>query len=84
MKAERKAVKEWLRTMDRSEYDQMLRDALFTEAELRYIHMRCIEGKSFKEIAIECGLSRRTMCNIAKRIAEKMHKSFAKHEHYFH
>nr|DAL98635.1 MAG TPA: Putative TetR-family transcriptional regulator [Caudoviricetes sp.] len=46
--------------------------------------MRCIEGKSFKEIAIECGLSRRTMCNIAKRIAEKMHKFFVKHEHYFH
>lgn len=84
MKAERKAVKEWLRTMDRGEYERMLRDALFTETELRYIHMRCIEGKSFKEIAIECGLSRRTMCNIVKRIAEKMHKSFAKHEHYFH
>lgn len=29
MKAERKAVKEWLRTMDRSEYERMLRDALF-------------------------------------------------------
>lgn len=84
MKAERKAVKEWLRTMDRGEYERMLRDALFTETELRYIHMRCIEGKSFKEIAIECGLSRRTMCNMAKRIAEKMHKFFIKHEHYFH
>nr|DAL98634.1 MAG TPA: hypothetical protein [Caudoviricetes sp.] len=34
MKAERKAVKEWLRTMDRSEYDRMLRDSLFTETEL--------------------------------------------------
>lgn len=53
-------------------------DALFTETELRYIHMRCIEGKSFKEIAIECGLSRRTMCSIAKRIADKMHKSIIK------
>lgn len=31
MKAERKAVKEWLRTMDRGEYERMLRDALFTE-----------------------------------------------------
>lgn len=39
MKAERKAVKEWLRTMDHGEYERMLRDALFTEAELRYIHM---------------------------------------------
>ena len=78
MKAERKAVKEWLRTMDRSEYERMLRDALFTETELRYIRMRCIEGKSFKEIAIECGLSRRTMCSIAKRIADKMHKSIIK------
>ena len=47
MKAERKAVKEWLRTMDRGEYDQMLHDALFTEAELRYIHMRCI-GQVFQ------------------------------------
>ena len=84
MKAERKAVKEWLRTMDRGEYERMLRDALFTETELRYIHMRCVEGKSFKEIAIECGLSRRTMCNIAKRISEKMHNFFIKHEHYFH
>lgn len=28
MKAERKAVKEWLRTMDRDEYERMLRDAL--------------------------------------------------------
>lgn len=34
MKAERKAVKEWLRTMDRGEYERMLRDALFTETEL--------------------------------------------------
>lgn len=33
MKAERKAVKEWLRTMDRGEYERMLRDALFTETD---------------------------------------------------
>ncbi len=31
MKAERKAFKECLRTMDRDEYERMLRDALFTE-----------------------------------------------------
>ena len=78
MKAERKAVKEWLRTMDPGHSERMLRDAPSPETDLRYIHMRCIEGKPFKQIAIECGLSRRTMCSIAKRIADKMHKSIIK------
>ena len=53
MESDRKVVKQWLRTMDREEYEAVLHTALFTHEELRYIHMRCIEGKSFKEIALE-------------------------------
>ncbi len=78
MTDDRKVVKRWLRTMDREEYETVLHTALFTSDELRYIHMRCVEGKSFKEIAIDQGLSRRAMCEISKRIAQKMHKAITK------
>lgn len=78
MESDRKVVKQWLRTMDREEYEAVLHTALFTHEELRYIHMRCIEGKSFKEIAIETGLSRRVMCSVARRIAQKMYKAIIK------
>ena len=68
MRQERKVVKKWLRTMDREEFEIVIQSSMFTKEELKYIHMRCIEGKSFKDIAIDCNLSRRTMCNIANRI----------------
>ena len=42
MKAERKAVKEWLKTVDREELDAMLQSAIFTPDEQKYIHMRLI------------------------------------------
>lgn len=78
MEAQRREVKQWLKTMDREEFEKVIHDSMFTTDELKYIRMRCIDGKSFKEIAIECGLSRRAMCNITKRIAYKMHKSITK------
>lgn len=79
MESDRRIVKQWLRTMDREEFETVIRDSMFTRDELTYIHMRCIDGKSFKDIAIDCNLSRRTMCNITRRIAEKMYKSIIKH-----
>ena len=78
MRPERKVVKKWLRTMDREEFETVIQCSMFTKEELKYIHMRCIDGKSFKDIAIDCNLSRRTMCSIANRIADKMHKSITK------
>lgn len=78
MKADRKVVKQWLKTMDREEFEKVIHDSMFTKEELQYIRMRCIDGMSFKEIAIECNFSRRKMCNIANRIAYKMHKSVTK------
>lgn len=78
MRPERRVVKQWLRTMDREEFETVIHGSMFTKEELKYIQMRCIDGKSFKDIAIDCNLSRRTMCNIANRIAKKMHKSITK------
>ena len=53
MGPERRAVKEWLKTVDREELDAMLQAAIFTPDELKYIRMRLIEGMTFKEIATE-------------------------------
>lgn len=78
MRPYRKVVKEWLKTVDREELDAVIRSAIFTPDELKYIDMRLIEGKSFKLIAIECGLSRRGMAKIADRVAVKMHKALMK------
>lgn len=75
MKPERHKVKQWLRNMDRKQYETLLETALFTADELKYIHMRCVEGLSFKQIAIQCDLSKSNMCRIAKRISEKMNKA---------
>ena len=60
MEAERKAVKEWLKTVDREELDAMLQAAIFTPDELKYIRMRLIEGMTFKEIAIDQSLTRKS------------------------
>lgn len=75
IKAERKAVKEWLKTGDREELDEMLQAAIFTPDEQKYIHMRLIEGMTFKEIAIDQSLTRKSVARIARRIAKKMYKS---------
>ena len=78
MGPERRVVKEWLKAVDREELDAMLQAAIFTPDELKYIHMRLIEGKSFKQIAILCDLSRRNMATIADKIAGKMYRAITK------
>lgn len=80
MRAYRKVVKDWLRLVDREELSAMLQSAIFTPDELRYIHKRLIEGKSFKLIAIDEGLSKSGMAKIADRVAQKMYKAIQKEE----
>lgn len=53
MGPERRVVKEWLKAVNREELDAMLQAAIFTPDEQKYIHMRLIEGMTFKEIAID-------------------------------
>lgn len=72
MSPERREVKQFLRQMNREQYERLLQVALFTAEELKYIHMRCVEGLSFKQIAILCDLSKSNMCRISKRISAKM------------
>lgn len=43
MRANRKRVKEWIRQMDKEDYQMLLDTALFTPDEKEYIHMHCIE-----------------------------------------
>lgn len=50
MRANRKRVKEWLRQMDKEDYQRLLDTALFTPNEKEYIHMHCIEGMTFQQI----------------------------------
>lgn len=52
MRANRKRVKEWLRQMDKEDYQRLLDTALFTSDEKEYIHMHCIEGMTFQQIYI--------------------------------
>lgn len=80
MKPERRVVKDWLKNVDREELDAVIRMAIFTPDELRYIHKRLIEGKSFKLIAIDEGLSKSGMAKIADRVAQKMYKAIQKEE----
>lgn len=75
MGPERRVVKEWLKTVDREELDAMLQAAIFTPDELKYIRMRLIEGMTFKEIAIDQSLTRKSVARIARRISKKMYKS---------
>lgn len=75
MSPERRVVKEWLKTVDREELDAMLQAAIFTPDEQKYINMRLIEGMSFKEIAIDQSLTRKSVARIARRISKKMYKS---------
>lgn len=71
MGPERRVVKEWLKTVDREELDAMLQAAIFTPDELKYIRMRLIEGMTFKEIAIDQSLTRKSVARIARRISLK-------------
>ena len=75
MGPERRVVKEWLKTVDREELDAMLQAAIFTPDEQKYIRMRLIEGMTFKEIAIDQSLTRKSVARIARRISKKMYKS---------
>lgn len=75
MGPDRKVVKEWLKTVDREELDAVLQAAIFTPDELKYINMRLIEGMTFKEIAIDQSLARKSVARIARRISAKMYKS---------
>ncbi len=75
MSPERRVVKEWLRTVDHEELDAMLQAAIFTPDEQKYIRMRLIEGMTFKEIAIDQSLTRKSVARIAQRISAKMYKS---------
>lgn len=75
MSPDRKVVKEWLKTVDREELDAMLQVAIFTLDEQKYIHMRLIEGMTFKEISIDQSLTRKSVARIARRISAKMYKS---------
>ena len=67
MGPERRVVKEWLKTVDREELDAMLQAAIFTPDEQKYIHMRLIEGMTFKEIAIDQSLTRQSNCHKRQR-----------------
>ena len=78
MRPHRKVVKDWLRTVDREELNAVIETAIFTPDELKYIHMRLIEGKAFKQIAILCDLSRRNMATIADKISGKMYRAITK------
>lgn len=78
MREYRKVVKDWLRNVDREEFDAMMQSAIFTPDEIRYIQMRTIEGKSFKLIAIDEGVSKSGMAKIADRVARKMYKAIQK------
>ena len=78
MRPHRKVVKDWLKTVDREELNAVIESAIFTPDELKYIHMRLIEGKSFKQIAILCDLSRRNMATITDKVAQKMYKEITK------
>ena len=78
MREYRKVVKDWLRNVDREELDAMMQSAIFTPDEIRYIRMRTIEGKSFKLIAIDEGVSKSGMAKIADRVARKMYKAIQK------
>lgn len=80
MRPERREVKEWLKTVDREELDNMLASAIFTPEELKYIHARVIEGKSFKLIAISEGLSKAGMAKKADAVARKMYKALKKNK----
>lgn len=75
MSPDRKVVKEWLKTVDREELDAVLQAAIFTPDELKYINMRLMEGMTFKEIAIDQSLTRKSVARIARRISAKMYKS---------
>lgn len=75
MSPDRKVVKEWLKTVDREELDAVLQAAIFTPDELKYINMRLMEGMTFKEIAIDRSLTRKSVARIARRISAKMYKS---------
>nr|DAL46262.1 MAG TPA_asm: ECF sigma factor [Caudoviricetes sp.] len=75
MGPDRKVVKEWLKTVDREELDAVLQAAIFTPDELKYINMRLMEGMTFKEIAIDQSLTRKSVARIARRISAKMYKS---------
>ena len=59
MRANRKRVKEWLRKMDKEDYQRLLDTALFTSDEKEYIHMHCIEGMTFQQIYIDKGMSKK-------------------------
>lgn len=78
MSPDRKVVKEWLKTVDREELDAVLQAAIFTPDELKYINMRLMEGMTFKEIAIDQSLTRKSVARIARRISAKMYKSVRK------
>lgn len=75
MGPDRKVVKEWLKTVDREELDAVLQAAIFTPDELKYINMRLMEGMTFKEIAIDQSLTRKSVARIARRISAKMYKT---------
>lgn len=80
MRPERREVKEWLKTVDREELNKMLESAIFTPEELKYIHARVIEDKSFKLIAISEGLSKAGMAKKADNVARKMYKALSKNK----
>ena len=80
MRANRKRVKEWLRQMDKEDYQRLLDTALFTPDEKEYIHMHCIKGMTFQQIYIDKGMSKSNMCRIAERIASKIEKAIEKME----
>ena len=75
MKPERRVVKDWLKNVDREELDAVIRMAIFTPDELMYIQMRLLKGMTFKEIAIDQSLTRKSMARIARRISGKMYKA---------
>lgn len=79
MREYRRVVKDWLRAVDREELNAVLKSAIFTPDELEYIKMRIFEGKSFKLIAIDSGISRSGMAKIADRVAMKIHKAISKY-----
>lgn len=80
MREYRRVVKDWLRAVDREELNAVLKSAIFTPDELEYINkMRIIEGKSFKLIAIDSGISRSGMAKIADRVAMKIYKAISKY-----
>lgn len=79
MREYRRVVKDWLRAVDREELNAVLKSAIFTPDELEYIKMRTFEGKSFKLIAIDSGISRSGMAKIADRVAMKIYKAISKY-----